>query len=307
MGIKIIGAGYAGLLSGLCFPGASIIERGPRGLSTHSAVLRFRSNAVSRMTGIKFKKVFVRKGIWSCEKLYDKCNITFANQYSRKVTGGAVGDRSIWNLDAVERWIAPPYFRETLIEMLGDKIEWHKEFTTQMLINAIDANDAVISTVPLPVMLKIAGSDLSTGKLTDGFKTSKINTVTYQINNCDVHQTVYFPDRKTPVYRASITESNLIIEYTNSIQECDIDDVLDAFGLNRDCIKETLHRNLGSVEFAKMMPIDEDWRQGVIGALTQRHNIYSIGRLATWRPGLLLDDVIEDANAVKGILYQRSR
>ena len=51
-------------------------------------------------------------------------------------------------------------------------------------------------------------------------------------------------------------------------------------------------------EFGKIRPIDENIRKEFIFQMTSKHNIYSVGRFATWRQ-LLLDDVVDDLKVVE--------
>src|SRR4051812_9941542 len=88
--ILIVGAGMAGLLA------ANMLRRfNPLVLESqnylphnHKALLRFRSPVVSDATAIPFRKVLVRKNIWDGSRLVDRCNVTLANLYSHKVSGG---------------------------------------------------------------------------------------------------------------------------------------------------------------------------------------------------------------------------
>ena len=60
----IIGAGLAGLITAHVFPRHKIFEASPEPIEKHKAVLRFRSDAIGRLTGIDFKPVTVRKEIF---------------------------------------------------------------------------------------------------------------------------------------------------------------------------------------------------------------------------------------------------
>ena len=61
----IVGAGLAGLLAARCMKHMSpiICEKQSELPNNHSALLRFRSDVVSEMTGIPFKKVSVQKAV----------------------------------------------------------------------------------------------------------------------------------------------------------------------------------------------------------------------------------------------------
>ncbi len=54
----------------------------------------------------------------------------------------------------------------------------------------------------------------------------------------------------------------------------------------------------------KILPIDEDVRKRFIMWASDKHQVYSLGRFATWRPGLLLDDVVNDVRVIQRIHKQ---
>jgi hypothetical protein len=58
-------------------------------------------------------------------------------------------------------------------------------------------------------------------------------------------------------------------------------------------------------DFGKIRPIDERLRKQFIFEMTTKHNIYSVGRFATWRQ-LLMDDVVEDLKIIEEFLTKDS-
>jgi hypothetical protein len=59
--------------------------------------------------------------------------------------------------------------------------------------------------------------------------------------------------------------------------------------------------NITKVEqkYFKILPIDNDERKRFIAWATDNFNIYSLGRYATWRPSLLLDDLVQDIRLIE--------
>jgi hypothetical protein len=51
----------------------------------------------------------------------------------------------------------------------------------------------------------------------------------------------------------------------------------------------------------KILPIDEDIRRRFIMWASDNFGIYSLGRFATWRPGLQLDDLVNDVRVIQRI------
>lgn len=289
----IVGAGLSGLVAAHAWPSAKIYEREPAPKQHHKAVLRFRAEGVSALTGIEFRKVTVRKALWS-EGKFRAPTLRHANSYSAKVLGRIENDRSIWNLDPVERFIAPEDFYQRLVAAVGNRIQWGKDIDL-----SADRDEPLISTVPLPITLQMIN------KTVDGllFKHSAIVVRRYAVDNADVFQTVYFPDANKSLYRASITGNLLIaesvkwtegeMEARNSEQEL----LEEVFGISgRTRLLETVSQRYG-----KIAPIDATARRALLLSLTTGHNIYSLGRFATWR-NVLLDDLMHDILVIKRLL-----
>src|SRR5690606_13136758 len=122
----IVGAGLAGLVAAHAWPNSPLLEAAPSPGPMHKALLRFRSEAVSNLTGIDFRRVQVRKGLWA-GGAFRAPDIRLANLYAQKVLGAAglgSGERSIWNLAPVERYVAPDNFYERLLEQVGSRVNW---------------------------------------------------------------------------------------------------------------------------------------------------------------------------------------
>ena len=287
---RIIGAGFAGLIAAHAWPKAEVLEAMPEPEQAHKALLRFRSDAAAHMTGIEFKKVRVRKGIWFRGK-FVKPDIRLANMYSAKVLRGEIANRSIWNLDAVDRYIAPENFYQQLLERVGDRIQWNCQ--------ADFSGGHTVSTAPLPVAISQLGIDAKAK-----FGREPINVQRWRINCADVYQTIYYPEAEEPLYRASITGNILIIESMagESFKDSyvDVDEVFESFGLNLSHMGGGFLQQIDDVEqkYGKISEIDERTRKSLLYELTARHGIYSLGRFATWR-NILLDDVVDDIAAIK--------
>jgi len=295
----IVGAGLAGLIAAHAFPSEQIYEMsdGPAQIAQHKALLRFRSPAVGELTGIEFTPVKVRKGIWMNDA-FRAPDIALCNHYSQKVIGELL-ERSIWNLDAAIRYIAPEDFYERLIEVLANRINWASPVNFQVAQGAKGL--ITISTAPLPVLLKEFGIETEIK-----FTSASITVDRFRIPGADVYQTVYFPDPEMELYRASITGDLLIAEYTKEPKDnSGLAEIYKAFGLKATPIA------LGTVDqkFGKIVDIPPMERRRLIAKLTNDHNVFSLGRFATWR-NILLDDVVHDASIVKRLMnatkYERN-
>lgn len=307
--MKIWGAGMAGLLAGCIFQNARIYERGLEGSTQHRALLRFRTPRVGEATGIEFKRVRVHKDLFA-DGNFVLPSIRLANLYSQKVVG-RLCDRSIWQLEPVDRYIAPDDFLDQLAARCAGRIEWGHRISRDDIIE----NDApVISTLPMAAMLdftkefsrlepewKAKWEAMQTGERL--FQHERIAVRRWRIPKSDVYQTIYFPSPDTNLYRASITGDLLIAEYMHVADEYDF---FEAFGIGRTGLVELERVHQG---FGKIAPIDDAWRKEFIFELTSRYKIYSLGRFGTWR-NLLLDDVLTDIGVLKKMIgasaYDRS-
>lgn len=292
----IVGAGMAGLLAGHMFRRHTprIMEAQPSLPNNHEALLRFRGNRVAEATGTTFKKVLVRKNIvWKGE--YHQPNIFFSNMYSRKVIG-EVRDRSIWNLDPVERYVAPGNFIEQMAGPLS--INYGEPLKNIQQITGASRFAPVISTVPMPVLMDIVGWP-------DKPKFSSLPIWSVQLEvlspSVDVYQTIYYPDPEVKYYRCSITGNRLIMEYCHEPTdfEADLQSVMMDFALEPAIVsgepKPKEHK------FGKIAPISDEVRKEFIYTMTREYGIYSLGRFAIWKQ-VLLDDVVKDCEVIASLI-----
>lgn len=287
----ILGAGLAGCLAAVLNQNSTIFE--PFGnKETHKAILRFRSDEIGKAVGIPFKKVKVYKGI-SLDGQDVPLSPRLITMYSRKVSD-TLSARSITKLETVDRWVAPDNFHAMLKDMLDHRIyynidiESHSEFT--------DIQTPKISTLPLKVLSNMLGTCINTETRSSGIFVTK-----YKLVDCDINMTVYFPSPETMVYRASISESELIIESIYPITIKDVSTVRWAMGMmlmRPECICFNDEQLNG-----KISPMNEEIRKEFIYKTTVQNNIYSLGRFATWR-NLIMDDVYKDIQVIKKLMNQ---
>lgn len=288
----IVGAGLAGLIAAHLLPGHEILERNPAPLESHGALLRFRSKAVADVTGIEFRPVEVRKGIYFSGQFHEP-NILLSLQYSRKVLDGALRPRSIWDVKPVTRYIAPPDFYSRLVEAQKARIIWGTE------VDFVDVTSRpIVSTAPLFVTLRETGLATPEGLQ---FKRAEISVRRYRLPDSDVHLTVYFPAQAHTLYRASITGDLLICEFVSDPAGSWAQDVSAAFGFTQAAWEELEPLPAVRQEYGKILPIASDARRSLIARLTNERNVFSLGRFATWR-NILLDDVVKDVGVIKKLL-----
>lgn len=289
----IAGAGLAGLLAGNMLSLAhkpKIYETQPALPNNHSAVLRFRTGAVGDVVGIPFKKVTVIKAV-----LPWRNPVADALSYSFKNGGIRRSDRSIIRGDEIaERFIAPSDLIQRLASRLPD-INFDQSAWRNMPVGV-----PIISTIPMPALMETLGYPAHK-RPKFGFR-SGIN-LKAQIADCDAYVSLAVPDPTFPFTRLSITGSELIAEFTGcSEQEKAVwfDEIgpiiCDLLGID---FYQTTGWEVKPQKYAKILPIDESARREFIHWATKEYNVYSLGRFATWRPGLLLDDLVHDIRLIE--------
>lgn len=294
----IVGAGLSGLIAGCIFKDAKIVEEREEPSEGHRALLRFRSDVVSQITGVPFRKVTVRKGLWS-EGAFRGADIRLANLYSIK-TLGILAPRSIWSLEAVERFIAPNDFYDQLLEIVGR----HRIIFDEPFYFSQHKGDVpVISTAPMFVP---AEALLKEYRDRVDFRYKEIHVLRGKVKDCDVHQTVYYPSPDHPLYRASITGDDLIMEFNaaptmRAPMAFAWEEFLSSFGLEWEQITLEEKAQETTQRFGKIAEIDDDVRRIIINKLSSLHNIFSLGRFATWR-NILLDDVVNDCHVIQRLI-----
>jgi hypothetical protein len=299
----IIGAGMAGLFAAAVLREECncIVESQKELPNNHAALLRFKSSVVGDTLNIPFKPISVIKTVHTLGN-----PVADAVSYSLK-TNGSVQLRSLVTAEGKpeRRYIAP----EDFIPRLRNKVS-----APVFLGEPWDAkpfSGPVISTVPMPVLMKLLGYSCD-----EAFSFVNGYAVTAHLRDCDIGATVYIPDRNELAYRASITGSKLIVEYAfpgKSKAQADqaMDHLINGRGaMNKhltwvmslmglrysDLIDEPQAR---PQPYAKILPISEDARKRFLLWATEHHNVYSFGRFATWRPGLLLDDLVNDLRVIQ--------
>jgi hypothetical protein len=291
----IIGAGLAGLLAAnmLRRSEVMVLEAQKQLPNNHHAVLRFRTDKVALQTGIPFRKVPVIKGIHE-----SKNPVADALAYANKVTGRPQL-RSVIDTRPVERFIAP----SDLIRRMADgvNIAYDRTVDGDELLDLKAAGYGIISTMPMNLLMDILRYD---GPRPD-FSYQSGTVVKAKLRDADVFASIYYP-HTLPCYRASITGDELAIETVHGPQNIDalrtVWAVLASFGLgpdNLDSSSITVHNQ----SYAKLATLsDEDRRRAkdFMFWATTVHGVYSLGRFATWRAGLLMDDVVDDVAKIEG-------
>lgn len=285
--MKIIGAGVSGLLCGALNPGSTIYEAGPERDTGQKAVFRLRSERICDLLGIEFKKVKVHKAIWFDDR---ECapSIQLAHMYSHKVTG-KITCRSIFDIDSVERFIPPVDF----IDQLAERCDIIWDYSIDGLS---DTSVPIVSTAPICVNAKLCGLAMQSVSSGGDIVINRI-----PLEDCDSYCTMYYPSPEINTYRASITGDVLIIESIGGLTDRELNKICWSFGIPfkrsmLNHVKNKIQKN------GKISSMDNKEREKIISDMTLNHNLYSLGRFATWRPKVMLDDVLDDICHIRRLI-----
>jgi hypothetical protein len=306
----IIGAGMAGLLAAgmLRNECESILEAQSSLPNNHSAVLRFRSSIVGDTLNIPFRPVRVMKAIHAWRN-----PVADVLSYSRKANGTS-SLRSIVAAsgEIEERWIAPPDLVNRMAAQLPNG--------TIAFDIPVDASyfvgRKVISTIPMPSLMRIL--DYPHFK-PDDFKSVEGININVKLAGSDTFATLYIPDPSLSFNRLSITGDRLTIEIAfPGVPSSHVEKTIEAeYAKGKLTLRDTVHSALDLLglhtsamvgvpevsrqRYAKILPIDDDARKRFILWASEEFGVYSLGRFATWRPGLLLDDLVKDVRVIQKI------
>ena len=277
----------------------AVMEFQPSLPDNHASVLRFRSSVVGDALNIPFKKVQVGKAVhpW-------KNPLADALAYSRK-TNGSLALRSLAKTNGLleDRWVAPADFIDQMGALSEGLIKYNNMFDSSFVMAR--QNKKFISTIPMPEMMKILGWSGPTPV----FRSRGNYVVTATLLDCDVYLSLYVPDPTSTIYRVSITGNQMIVECTLDAPQVRgmldlLEEAMDLLGCPHWLVdacspKATIQK------CAKILPIDPDVRKAFLMYCNQ-FGIYSLGRFATWRPDLLMDDLVNDVRVIQRLVAHGS-
>lgn len=204
---------------------------------------------------------------------------------------------------SAERYIAPPDLITRMAE--GVPIEFGREFKIN---DPHIASAPVISTIPMPSLIEVLDYDMA-----PDFEYNMGATITALISDCDAYVSLLVPHPGVPASRISITGNQLIVEVPLhwSKQPDEFDEWFKEIRAASNLIARNAANLLGIADaqvfavddakpqrYNKINPIKDEARKEFMFWATKNFSIYSLGRFATWRPGLLLDDLVNDIRLI---------
>ena len=309
----VVGAGLSGLIAANLLKSRGydieVYEIQSTLPDNHQAVLRFRSPALGEALGIPFKRVRAILCIAPSRNPFDN-PLGASLAYSYATTGVRRTDRSITRLldgpQVVERWVAPLDFRGILLERIKDRVMFD---CCWLPTKYSDEDQPIISTVPMSSLYKMVKKNIPFDP--PDFQAGEYLVISTNVAGLDAYGSMYNsnPSTHNPWTRVSITGSRVTMEVSMVWSQVGISsrtgtlfrDILeDMFNLNIDYKKSSpvIHHS----KTDRILPIPDRFRKAFIMYMTDKHDVYSVGRFATWRPGMLLDEIIQDTNIVASMI-----
>ena len=294
----VLGAGHAGLLAAAMLRKHCdfIYEAKPHLPNNHSAVLRFRSSVVGDTIGMPMKKVSMIK---ATENWMNP--ISDAMSYSHKTNKGFFM-RSVLTAQgqSEDRYIAPENFTKILADCVSAKFEFGTTIDSGFLKRPENLRThSIISTLPMPLLMTLLNYD---GQRPGEFKSVVGQTITAKIQDCEAYCSLYIPNPNERPYRISITGDQLIIEIADQ-EKVNADDIISKAKIKMGIYESLTHSpKVHKQHYMKILPVDDDIRKRFMLWATEKYGVYSLGRFATWRPGLMLDDLVNDVRQIQKMI-----
>lgn len=311
--VLIIGAGLAGSIAfhALRSFNPVIVEaqEQPKDnvVGLHPAVMRLRDSKVAEVIGAEYEEVKVSKGIFLDGRLLQSSNIRANNLYSMKVYG-ALGRRSLNTVGEVKRYLLPYGYKAPSNTLWGLRFKGAQDgvasFSGRSAVDEEIPYNWLVSTLPMIDMVNNYIGEPEGGFRTPikfGHNPVYVLRMKTKIPST-IHQTIYFPNPETNIYRVTIQNQWIIIEAVEKEHYSDFEEMIEtAFGIPDLFGRGVTSNGWEQMRIGKIIPIDENERLRYIMWLTDRHKIISFGRFSVWRP-LRTDQLLDDAEKIRRLV-----
>lgn len=172
-----------------------------------------------------------------------------------------------------------------------------------------------ISTIPMSQLARTLKYVETTGIELPEFSSVSGFNLRAVLHDVEAYVSLYVPSPSEDFNRVSITGSELIVEYAcpgqtmitiqkkaEAVRVTALRHVERAANLLGIDVNSNLLAGFPTVtiqRYAKILPVDDERRRAFIfWASSIKGYAYQLGRFATWRPGLLIDDLVKDVRLI---------
>lgn len=295
----IVGAGWAGMIAAERWSEARIYEiRSPSECSAN--FIRMRADSLANALKLPATKVTA----YSCVLSIDGDSFSYRDQatpadminYSRKVIG-VLSARSIMSTGRHTRWVVGA---DALLEL-------RHRHRSRIKYNAVlapshwaDPSIQIINTAPLE-----CAADALEIPLSHGVAAHTVTLIRAPVLGADssLSVTLYVPSPDTPVSRITLSEGWLVLELTHPVPSTA--SVIELARASLGLHPHELGEPQSITQPSKLAPQSEEAR-AVIYAMSINHNVWSLGRHATARPGVLIEHLPHDCDVISRLIALRS-
>ena len=317
----ILGAGWAGMIAAARWHAAALCERDSHATElsgTTGAFIRCATPAPAHALQAPLRTVTVHRAVaTSTWDTHTHVQPLDAALYSRKVTPrGALSARSIGELRSRRRYLLLPDDLVAARQRADGRVRYGStDRSTAAVLNGATPAAPVVSTLPLEWTLRHLCADFRAPLLPERTCTREGLVLEAELLHCDPDfcWTVYVPSSATAISRVTITGCRAVVEVMFGDATTDIDttdiEVSATHALwalfnvpPEDIVRWCWHR---THKFAST-PEYVEWAREVVYRLSVERGIYSLGRAATGRRGVLIDDLLQDCRVIDALIRARN-
>lgn len=310
----IIGAGLSGMMMGyLLKRNYEIIDGAPMPNFRTGAPFYLHAPIDWLPSSQSWKQIDVHHNYWDGSEFGNRPTIKHFNDYSRKILAGKISDTSLKFMDGSVKQGYVPGNGEAgqVLRDLHEEVDGRTHFGCKL--KKLDAQaklatiegplgdpfevkyQRLISTMPLPVLLKMVGE-----KFEHSFQADDIFTSFYKVPEgavVDAYQVIYITSDQWTPYRASLMGQQVFIEsmhHQSKAENLNLIKLLWGFK-TIEASGEQVIKN------GKFHPIERTQRRLLLAKLTNQYDIYCLGRFAVW-DYKRIDHIANDAQALLKII-----
>lgn len=296
--VLILGGGISGCLAAerlmQDFPDAhiQIIDKGDA--TIHPFHLHRLIPEINSLANLKPAMLHVN--VWDGKEFKTQPSLMDINQYSMKIVGH-IQVNNLYSHGSIQIY---PVEKDRLMhpyKKMRDEI-----INIDIKNNTVISKDEyyiykyLISTIPLPNFLALC-------KIKHGieFVNYPIHITKISMHETNMHQMIYNTDKNSNITRVTLLNDNLFIE--SKIRGYSPEDhqfIENTFNV----VISNEQRNL--IYPGKIKPIPNEQRKALFYWLTQRHDIFCLGRYGAWT-GKVANDVWDDTKQISNWIYAKEQ